>query len=174
MRLELLEVKSQMQRDGVLALDFLEASFVVDYAGVRVEKLFLAEERHLCRPDLLSFDAFGSPNHVDVILKFNQITNPFRVEVGDLVMVPSLSAFASFYRRSPSQLPAQVLATKALYVDPSRASQKDVARIKQLEKIAARSRNGAKEVKPTNLLRKGESPFASDGSALVLAPNVSK
>lgn len=174
MRLQLLELKSVMLRDGVPTVDFLDSNLVVDYSGVQVDRVFLVEERHLCRADLLSFDAFGSPNHVDVILKFNQITNPFRMEVDDIIMVPSLAAFDKYYRPSTNPSKSAVLDTKSLFIDPTRVSRKDENRIKQLEKIAARNRNGAKEVKPTSLLRAGESPFTLDGTVLRLAPNLSK
>ena len=64
--------------------------------------------------------------------------------------------------------------TKALFIDPKRASQKDIARIKQLEKLASKRQNGSSEVKPTNLLREGEVPFSTDGNRLVFAPSSSK
>lgn len=174
MRLQLLELKAVMVRDGVPTVDFLDSNLVVDYAGVQVDRVFLVEERHLCRADLLSFDAFGSPNHVDVVLKFNQITNPFRMEVDDIVMVPSLASFDKYYKPSTNPSKSAVLDTKSLYVDPTRVSKKDENRIKQLEKIAARNRNGAKEVKPTSLLRAGEAAFTLDGTVMRLAPNISR
>jgi hypothetical protein len=42
-----------------------------------------------------------------------------------------------------------------------------------LQEIANKSKNGSKEIKPTNLLRDGEVPFVSNGDIIVFAPNSS-
>jgi hypothetical protein len=175
MRLQLLELKAEMLRDGVRTIDLLEANIVVDFllTATRPTRFFLVEDRHLARPDLIAFEMLGSANYVDVVLKYNQITNPFAMEVNDLIMVPPLVAVNSFYKKSESPSDT-VRDTKSLFVDPSRVSQKDQARLKQLEKIASRSKNGSREVKPTNLLRSGEVPFKTDGTALRLAPNATR
>ena len=172
MRIRLFEMKALMEREGVLAVDFLDSSLEVNYLSpaLRVDKLMLVEERHLARPDLLSWDAYGSPDHVDVILKFNQITNPFSMEEGDIIIAPNLGSVDAFYKKG-STLADMVADTKSLFIDPAKTPRKDAARIEQLARIAKRKAGGSREVKPTHLLRAGEAPFTTDGTALRLAPD---
>jgi len=176
MRVNLLDLKSQMIRDGVTMIDFLDNNFTVNFLSpdLQIIRIFLVEERHLCRLDLLSFEAYGSADHVDVITKFNMITNPFSMELNDIIVFPSIGSSQSFFRKSSNLSNQLILDTKSLFIDPSRASKKDAARLEQLEKIASKRRNGASEIKPTNLLRSGEAPYVTTGGALRLAPNSSK
>lgn len=175
MIIHLFDLKSEMQKNGISSLDFLENNFRVDYTAptLRISKIFLIEDRHICRPDMLSFDAYGTVNYQDIILKFNHISNPFSMELYDLIVVPSLDSAMRYYKKDPLKTPEIVADTKGLFIDPMRASKKDQNRLKFLQEIAKKSKNGATEIKPTNLLREGERPFVSNGNIVVYAPNSS-
>jgi hypothetical protein len=176
MQIALLDLKATMDRDGVKMIDFLDNNFTVNYLSpdFQVMRIVKVEEHHLCRIDLIAFEAYGSVDQVDAVLKFNMITNPFSMEVGDILVIPSLSSVSSFFKRSSQAQSHTILDTKSIFIDTSRASKKDAARLEQLARIASKRKNGASEIKPTNLLRNGEVPFATTGGALRLAPNATK
>lgn len=175
MNIHLFDLKSEMVERGITSLDFMENNFKVNYEDPKlvISKVFLIEDRHLCRPDMLSFDAYGSANYVDVILKFNHISNPFSMELYDLIVVPKLNTALKFYRKDQLKTEKILNDTKGLFIDPTRASKKDQERLKLLEQIAKKSKNGSTEIKPTNLLRDGEVPFSTNGDVIVFAPNSS-
>jgi hypothetical protein len=175
MIVHLIDLKSEMIKENLTYMDFLENNFKVNYMDpdLQIQKVFFIEERHLCRPDLLSWDAYYSVDYVDVILKFNQITNPFSMELYDFIVVPDLPSAQRFYQKQTLKSSKEIRDTKALFIDPSKASKKDLARLEQLKKIAARRQNGSTEIKPTNLLRNGEVPFATDGKSIIFAPSMS-
>lgn len=175
MQIHLTDLKSEMTKEGIKMMDFLENNFKVSYQdpNLAIARVFLVEERHLCRPDLMSWESYNSVDYVDMILKFNQISNPFSMELYDFIVIPTLEAGLRFYRQDKLRTSKLINDTKALFLDPSKASQKDLARLKQLEKIAKRRQNGATEIKPTNLLRAGEVPYTTDGNVVVYAPSVS-
>jgi hypothetical protein len=175
MIIKLFDLKSEMLRDGISLIDFLENNYKVNYYdnGLQITRVFLVEERHLCRPDLMSWESYNTVDYADIILKFNQITNPFSMQIDDIIMVPALSSGLKFYQKDKTKTPKEINDTKALFLDPSKASQKDLERLKQLQKIAARRANGSKEVKPTNLLREGEQVYITDGNAITFAPTIS-
>ena len=156
-------------------MDFLENNFKVSYSdrNLSIAKVMFIEEHHICRPDLISYESYGSVDYVDMILKFNQITNPFSMELYDFIVIPSLSSGLKFYRQDKLAATQSIIDTKALFLDPSKASQKDIARLAQLQKIANKRANGATEIKPTNLLRKGEVPYTTDGENIIFAPSMS-
>ena len=175
MVIELFDLKSEMVKEGIQMIDFLENNFDVNYSypNLKIYKVFLVKEEYLCRPDLLSWEAYDSVNYVDIILKFNHITNPFSMEVDDIILVPSIESARAFYQKDKLINSRIVNDTKALFLDPTKASKKDLARLKQLEKIANRRTNGSSEIKPTNLLRNGEQPFITTGGNLIFAPSSS-
>jgi len=175
MIIHLFDLKREMEKEGIMLLDFMENNFKVDYAypNLTISKIFLVEDRHLCRPDLMAYEAYGNVDYVDIVLKFNQITNPFSMELYDLIVIPNISSAQRFYQQDNTKTNKQINDTKALFIDPTRASKKDLERLKLLEKIAKESKNGATEIKPTNLLREGEVPFTSNGDIIIFAPNSS-
>jgi hypothetical protein len=176
MIVHLFDLKSEMLRKGEMMIDFLENNFEVNYysSNLIINRIMLVEERHLGRLDLLAYDAYGDVNAMDILMKFNQITNPFSIELYDVIAVPDEESARTFYKKEKLATPQMVKDTKALFIDPTRASKKDQARIKQLQELANKRANGAAEVKPTNLLRQGEVPFSTDGTRLIFAPSVSK
>jgi hypothetical protein len=157
-------------------LDFLENNFKVDYAWgeLRISSVMFIQEQHICRPDLISWEAYRSVDYTDIILKFNQITNPFSMQIDDFLVIPDLESGQKFYREDKLQSSSAINDTKALFIDPSKASKQDIKRIEQLQKIASKRANGASEIKPTNLLREGEVPFVNNGKQTIFAPYISE
>jgi hypothetical protein len=176
MIIKLFDLKNEMLLNGETAIDFLSNNFLVNYFDPQLEvsRIILIEERHLCRLDLLSYEAYQSVDYVDILMKFNQITNPFSMQVHDLIVCPTKDSAARFYQQEPLRNSKLILDTKALFIDPSRASQTDKARLEQLQKIADKRKNGSREIKPANLLKAGEVPYVTDGTALTFSPYNSK
>ena len=174
MYIKLLDLKSEMTRNGVTMLDFQELNFEVNYISPdwQLKGLVLVSERHLCRPDLIVWENYRNLDYLDGFLKINQITNPFSMELYDIIVIPKEESIAAFYKKTISA-PSIIKDTKALFLDPNRATQKDVARLKQLARLAEKRKNGSADTKPTNLLIPGEVPFKTDGKRLVFAPSMS-
>jgi hypothetical protein len=175
MRVKIFDLKLEMIREGIKMIDFLENNFKVNYYSpyLDVNRVMLIEERHLCNPFNLAYEAYGDTNQAEVILKFNQITNPFSMQLNDILIIPELTSVERFYRKSKVD-DKIILDTKSIFIDPERASQKDLNRLEQLKRIAEKKKNGSASPKPTNLLRPGEVPFVSDGNVITLAPNSSR
>jgi hypothetical protein len=174
MYIKLIDLKDEMMREDITMIDLLDLNFEVNYLSndFVVQKIMLLEERHLCRPDLIVWEQYRNLDYLDGFLKFNQITNPFSMSLYDIIIVPTIQSIQKAYRKTKRDSKL-VRDTKALFLDPSRASQKDISRLKQLAKLAAKRKNGSSEPKPTNLLRPGEVPFSTDGNRLIFAPSVS-
>lgn len=172
----LFDLKAEMERNGEMLIDFTQNNFKVRYdnPNLVIQKIMIVEERHLGRLDLICSDAYGDVNSMDILMKFNQITNPFSMNLYDLLAIPEVNSARIFYQKEKLQSIQGIKDTKALFIDPKRASQKDLARIKQLEKLASKRQNGSTEIKPTNLLRNGEVPFSTDGDRLIFAPSISE
>jgi hypothetical protein len=172
--IKLFDLKDEMLRNNEYMIDFTENNFQVNYLDpyLRVIRVVLVEDRHLCRPDLICWEAYGTTDYMDGLMKFNQISNPFSMDLYDFIVVPHADSYPRFYQKQ-NKISKIINNTKALFLDPKRASQKDVNRLKQLAKLAQKRKNGSVEPKPTNLLRPGEVPFETNGTAIVFAPSVS-
>ena len=152
-------------------VDFLSCNYEINVNDKEfsLNQFFVIKEEHLCRLDLVCQEVYGDPGYVDVLCKWNNITNPFTIMVGDVLICPSVKTLDSFYVSTPVNK-VKSLDTKSTWLDPSRATKKDVNRLEQIKKVAYKEKNGSTDPKPTNLLREGESPFVADGSTIVFAP----
>lgn len=61
----------------------------------------ITEEKYIGRPDLISLDAYGDATFADIICKLNGISNPFELNVGMVIIVPSPSDVINFIQRPP-------------------------------------------------------------------------
>lgn len=58
--------------------------------------IFEVTENYIARPDLLSYDAYGDSTFADVICKLNGISNPFELNVGMKVIIPTPEDITDF------------------------------------------------------------------------------
>lgn len=61
----------------------------------------IREEKYIGRPDLISLDAYGDPMFADVICKLNGISNPFELNIGMRIIIPSPSDITEFIQQAP-------------------------------------------------------------------------
>ena len=56
-------------------------------------------EDYVARPDLISLAVYGTDRYADIICKINGISNPFELNTGMILLIPSLSNLTFFYKR---------------------------------------------------------------------------
>lgn len=55
-------------------------------------------ERYVARPDILSMDVYGDAMYSDLLCKLNGISNPFELNVGMLLVIPSPDCIMKFMK----------------------------------------------------------------------------
>jgi len=83
------------------------------------------------RPDLITIDYMGPQSSIDIILKFNGISDPFSIAEGDELLIP-FDGIAYFMLDRPSVVDDNMI--KQLYMDTKRMPKKDAARMEVLKK----------------------------------------
>ena len=58
------------------------------------------DEKYIARPDLLSYDIYGDTLYTDVLCKLNGISNPFELNKGMLLIIPSPENILDFISKS--------------------------------------------------------------------------
>lgn len=53
-------------------------------------------EEYIARPDLLAFDIYGDSMYADIICKINGISNPFELNEGMYLIIPSIDSLDNF------------------------------------------------------------------------------
>lgn len=63
----------------------------------RLEYMFFkVTPEYVARPDLICLAQYGTDDYVDVICKFNGISNPYELNEGDIIALPSSSDVRRF------------------------------------------------------------------------------
>lgn len=160
MKFRLLDLKTAMITKGVNKIDFLQSNLNINFldTDIKIQDAFIIDEQLLCRPDIISSRSYGSSDHVDVVLKFNQISNPFAMEIGDIIVTPTLDSINKFYKEDILIFSQNENKIKWLFIDESKATTEDLNRLKYVEKISKRT-SSPDVPAPTNLLRPDEKAF---------------
>lgn len=93
MEFELLEYKPKViDKNGNEIYDLTKRSINYDQdQDVDIIDGFLVGSDMKMRPDLISYLAYNNVDHFALLLKFNGISNPFSIDEGDYIFIPSLS-----------------------------------------------------------------------------------
>lgn len=109
------------------------------------------------RIDLISAKYYTDTNYVDYILKFNNISNPFAINVDDVLLIPEhMEVLADIKKIKMVQKSSNKPSIKDQFIDTKRLAPEDASRVEYLKRKAKEKANGADPL-PPNILQDGES-----------------
>ena len=75
--------------------NLLDKTFIIPNSYVY--NIFEVTKEYIARPDLISYDAYNDTRYADVICKLNGISNPFELNEGMVIVIPSPESIMDFY-----------------------------------------------------------------------------
>ena len=120
-----------------------------------VNKIIVGKE-YACRIDLLAERYYGDPSYADYLLKYNNISNPFTIGEGDILLIPSIASGLINFKKpidTSTEQDSDVIRDK--FLKTKRLPIEDQKRIEYLKRKAAQYPNGATEILPPNVLKTG-------------------
>ena len=112
------------------------------------------------RPDLIALKYYGNQSKLDMILKWNSISDPFSINEGDVLEIPH--AKAPFYKlERPKEFDATNNPVKLQFVSGKRLSKKDQRRLDALKK-----KYGKDNLLPPNVIPVGKKNYEYVGSQI--------
>ena len=90
--------KKQLHSDWLNenVINLLDPSFVIPNSYEY--EILEVTEKYIARPDLLSKDVYGDSLYSDLLCKLNGISNPFELNVGMLLVIPSPVCIMEFMK----------------------------------------------------------------------------
>lgn len=79
---------------GEKIYNLLDYTFVIPKSYTY--NIFEVTQEYIARPDLISLEAYGDDMFADVICKLNGISNPFELNVGTKIILPSPEDIMNF------------------------------------------------------------------------------
>ena len=110
------------------------------------------------RIDLIANGYYRNPDKLELILKYNGISNPFSINEGDVLLIPDDSIPLVKWKRVNPVASEEIseLNIRDQFVNSKRLSEKDAKRVEYLKRKAALKANGSSEILPPNILKPGE------------------
>lgn len=122
------------------------------------------------RPDLISLQYYNSPDYLDIILKFNNISNPFSITEGDVLDIPDHLAIGKKFTPI-KEITGEVKDDNKIrdqFLNSKRLTTKDVNRVDYLKRKAAQKKNGSSQPLPPNILKDGDKNINIDGDTIIV------
>ena len=110
----------------------------------------------LVRPDRISVEHYNSTSGLDIILKFNGISDPFSINVGDTLWIP-MDNIPYFKLESPSMFEDNPI--KNQFIKTKRLSKTDQRRLEALKK-----KYNKENLLPPNVIPVGRKNYEFDGT----------
>lgn len=101
--------------------DFTSANFV-NFSAYKVPRGFEM------RSDLISQAAYNNTIYSEIVLKFNGISNPFTIDAGDVILIPSLDSAKDVIKTradNKESSDAKKIRDSYRYIDPTRVPKRD-------------------------------------------------
>jgi len=137
LRIPILLKKLKAFVKGEKILDLTRASIAFK-REVRVSQAIQVTQDLAMRPDIIAKVAYGDSGMLDFILKFNEISNPFSIQEGDILFVPDLNDMKECFITSPVEIYPSLnpVNAKAKLIAVKNLSKKDQKRLEYLKLIA--------------------------------------
>lgn len=93
----ILENKPSIDIKGERGIDLLSKS--IDNSRGLSGSFLEVNEYYIARPDLISLAVYGDDQYADIICKLNGISNPFELNEGQILFIPSTSILTSIINK---------------------------------------------------------------------------
>lgn len=129
--------------------------------GDAIKTYHTVTEDEAARPDLIADEHYRDQSKLDLILKFNRISDPFSIKPGEILKIPN--EFIAYYKLERPSIAVENNAVKQQFLDTKRLSKEDERRV-----IALKKKYGKEELLPPNVIPTGKKTYEFDGGTIRL------
>ena len=126
-----------------------------------LQTLHVVDSDEAGRPDLIADKYYGDHRMVDIILKYNRISDPFSIRAGETLRIPKYTI--AYYKLERPSYSEDLNLVKQQFIDTKRLPANDQAKIERLKK-----KYGKDELLPPNVIPSGKKTYEFDGQAVRL------
>ena len=127
------------KESGDKLVDLTSASINYTDRNVDILDSFYITKDMEMRPDLISYVAYGTTDYYDLILKFNNISNPFSLKQGEYIFIPEITYMSEqLHNQSQVNLKSEIINQ---YIDLNKKIEPDQKRLSYISKIKELTKN---------------------------------
>jgi len=160
---------------GNQIIDLIEKDVLISFEKPNAINYFLLDQEDSMRIDIVSKKMYGSTDYIENVLKFNEISNPFSIEEGDVLYIFDLPDTNKKFR-DPLQNTNIRNDIRNQYLTPEKKSTTD-PKLKEYEKRQVARKNITDPTQPAlppNYANFGETEITIKNGKIVFGDNVTK
>lgn len=120
------------------------------------------------RPDIIALDYYGTEDGLEIILKYNGISNPYSLKKGQILAIPDKKSAEARYK----QYKKVNNSPRSQFTNNKRLTQKDKKRQEFLKKQSEKKLNGSSENLPPNMLKENQKTKIIKNGKILLGANL--
>ena len=152
--------------------DLTNSSLSFKNVNVQIKKVYYYTEDDQMRPDLVAMYNYGDQGYMGSLLKFNGYSNPFAVDTGQILYIPSDRSIKDGFEQKKKE-------DKGGNTNTSPASafkknqERKIAKPSEGRKkyLETKIKNQPSQILPPNMMQPGESSVIRQGGKIIFAPN---
>lgn len=90
-----IDKKGFIIKDGEQIIDFTTSVFKQMKSTDIIYNIYRVPESMIMRPDLLSLSEYNTDEYTDILLKYNNISNPFSLDKNDIIILPTINSIGN-------------------------------------------------------------------------------
>ena len=148
--------------DGNIIRDLTQTMFDFKSNNYLNFSVYRVPKNYEMRPDLISQSVYNNTLYAEFILKYNAISNPFSIDSGDIILIPSLDTAKQNIKKRGEEADdsdAKRIRNSYKYIDPTKAPKKD-GNLNKFENRDLSSKKGGGQLEdgalPPNIAQEGE------------------
>jgi hypothetical protein len=124
--------------------------------GTPIINFIIVDEELEGRADKISIRAYGTHRNSDILMRFNSISNPFGIMVGDIILIPDITVAENRVKKVPNLNKIKENILNKIQNNTDKLPKVDEKRIERLKKLASKFPNASKNFDSPNRLEDGE------------------
>lgn len=169
MNIDLFDKKPEVLINGIRYIDLSQNVFsstlIYDsILGYEVVDLYTE-----MRIDKIALKWYGDTSKIGLILKANNIFNPFSIKDGDILIIPNISSPENVYRNLETKDKDNAIRTK--YTELKTTKKTNIAALERLNNKTKSMKDMLRNPLPPNMLRAGEEVRKNVGNYINLTSN---
>ena len=113
--------------DGFQIKDLTASMFNMNVKNYIKYSIYKVPKEFEMRPDLISGAVYNDSLYAELILKYNGISNPFTIQEGDMILIPSLDSMRTIMAKTSGSAVdgAKAIRNSYKYIDPLKIPKAD-------------------------------------------------
>jgi len=168
MNIRILQIKPKVIIDGKEYVDLSVNSFKTDMVFTQILGYDIVTPETEMRIDKIALKWYGTTENIDILLKANNIFNPFSIKTDDVLIIPNIRSSEDIHKSNSTVTKTDL---RDLFLKTQALRKTNITQLTKTNEDNKSKKNKLKTPLPPNMLQKGDKNRKQEGSFINLTNN---